>query len=144
MTVASRRGMQHLGRWINTGVIWAIRSRWRKKQIFRQKIDDLSLKNHWNIDDFLLFGPTFPLNWRFIAWCRFISDISTIFCRFSAIFLSSDFSPQNIVSTSSDARYIIDILTFSSMSVWPFLLYSRENPCWRSKNFVFLYLKPFL
>ena len=60
---------------------------------------------------FFSFRPFFfPLNWRFIAWCRYINDISVIFfCRFSTIFLLFDFSSQNIMSTSPDTRYIVNI-----------------------------------
>ena len=57
-----------------------------------------------NISYFIPFWPFFPLNRRFIIWCWYIGDILMIFLP-----IFSDFSPQNIVSTSPDTRYIVDI-----------------------------------
>ena len=54
---------------------------------------------------FFIFGPFFQLYWRFIVWCRYIGD----FCWFSAIFLLSDFSLENIVLMSPNTQYIADI-----------------------------------
>ena len=62
MVVAGRYGGMDLGRRINTGVIWDVRSHWREEQNFFQKIGYLSLKNCQNIDNFLRSGPNFPLN----------------------------------------------------------------------------------
>ena len=72
----------HLGRRINTGVIWAVRSRCMKEGKYHQKISDISPR----------------------------TDISPIFWRYLQKYLLFDFSPWNIMSIPPDTRYIGDIL----------------------------------
>ena len=85
----------HLGRRINTGVIWAVKSCCMKEGKYFQKIGNLF--------------PIFCKNRRYISPSRYIVIISPIFWRFLRKYLPSDFSPLNIVSTPPDTRYIADI-----------------------------------
>ena len=118
--VAGIHGGQHLGCRINTSVIWAVRSRWREEQIFRQKIGDLSpIFRRFSSAQAVFFIKSavyrqMPINWRYMA----------IFCQFSMIFLLFDFYSQNIVSTSPDTRYIGYI-----SSIYPdiFLIYPQKE-----------------
>ena len=71
----------HLGRQINTGVIWAVRSRCIKEGKYHQKISDISL--------------IFCHQRRFFEKISDISprtDISPIFWRYLRKYLLSDFS----------------------------------------------------
>ena len=88
----------HLGHRINTGVIWAVRSRCMKEGKYHQKISDIS--------------SIFCHQRRFFQNISDISlrtDISPIFWRYLRKYLPSDFSSRNIVSTPPDTRYIADI-----------------------------------
>ena len=65
----------HLGCQINTGMIWAVRSRCMKKRKYRQKIDDLSLINRRYIVDILPPEAIFSQNRQFISPSWYITDI---------------------------------------------------------------------
>ena len=86
----------HIGRRINMGVIWAVRSCCMKDGKYCQKIRDLSSIYRWY---FTTRGDFF----------KKISDISPIFWRYLWKYLSSNFSPRNIVLTPPNTRYIADI-----------------------------------
>ena len=80
----------HLGRRINTGVIWAIRSCCMKEGKYRQKISDLSLIYLQYIADILaIFAEISPIrffstkyrvdHFRYATYWRYIADISQHF-----------------------------------------------------------------
>ena len=64
----------HLGRWINAGVIWAVRSRWREERNISKK----SAIYRWNIGD---FPRPQAIIWRNR---RFIGDLLAIYCKKSS------------------------------------------------------------
>ena len=91
----------HLGSRINTGVIWAIRSRCmkegkiaKKSVIYLQYIADI-------LPPEAIFSKNSDISSRV--------DILSIFWLYLQKYLPSDFSPRNIVSTPLDTRYIGDI-----------------------------------
>ena len=81
----------HLGRWINAGVIWAIRSRQREERNISKK------------------SAIYRQN---------IADLSTIYWRFFAKNRPPDFSPGNAVSPPPDTRYIADISRYFPPWLW--------------------------
>ena len=99
----------HLDRRINTGVIWAVRSRCMKEGKYHQKINDISPIYFRYIAD---ISPIFCHQRQFFQKISDISlraNISSIFQRYLQKYLPSDFSPRNIVSTPLDTRSIDDI-----------------------------------
>ena len=87
----------YLGHQINTGVIWAIRSRCMKEGKYHKK--------NQRYIDILPPQAIFSKNLRYISPNRYIADILAIFTKISAL----DFFPRNIVSSLPDTRYIGDI-----------------------------------
>ena len=84
----------YLGRQINTGVIWAIRSRCMKEGKYHKKISDISPIYHRY---FVTRGDFFKISPIYLP--------EPIYRRY----LHFDFSSRNIVSTPPDTRYIGDI-----------------------------------
>ena len=107
------------GHWINTGVIWAVRSRWRERGDFSPKIGDISPINRRHTEfsgDFLIKSPIYP--------------VSPIFWRFLAKNRLADLSPPFVVSPPADTRYINDIspIFFRFFPPWLWLcLVSRKS-----------------
>ena len=99
------KNWEQSGRWINTGVIWAVKSCCMKEGKYHQKISDISPIYHRYITNFL---PPDAIFWK-ISDISPWTDISAIFWRYLWKYLLSDFSPWNIVSTPPDTRYIGDI-----------------------------------
>ena len=75
----------HLGRRINTGVIWAVKSCCMKEGKYRQKIGDLSSINHRYIADIFPPEAIFSQKRRFISLSRYITDILAIFAEISPL-----------------------------------------------------------
>ena len=95
----------HLGSRINTGVIWAIRSRCMKKGKYCQKISDLSPVYR---QYFATKGDFFK-KLRYISSSRYIADILAIFAEISPLRF---FSTKYRVDPSRYTiyrRYITDI-----------------------------------
>ena len=69
----------HLGRRINTDVIWAVRSRCMKEGKYHKKIGDLSPIHHRYIINILSPEAIFSKNLRYISPNRYIADILVIF-----------------------------------------------------------------
>ena len=104
----------HLGRWINTGVIWAVRSRCMKEGKYRKKIDDLSPINHRYIVNLLPSKTIFSQNRRFISPSRYIADILAIFAEISSFWF---FFTKYHIDPSRYTIYRWYIPTFSSLGV---------------------------
>ena len=99
----------HLGRRINTDVIWAVRSCCMKEGKYHKKISDISpifchqRRFFQNISDISPRTDISPIFWRYLR------KYLPIYRRYLRKYLPSDFSSRNIVSTSPDTRYIADI-----------------------------------
>ena len=104
----------HLSCRINTGVIWAVRSRYMKKGEYRRFFGNLPPINHWYIGDLLPLEAIFSQNCRFISPSRYIVDILVIFAEISLIRF---FSTKYRVDPSRYTIYHRYILTFSSLLI---------------------------
>ena len=96
----------YLGRQINTGVIWAIRSRCMKEGKYHQKISNILPIYHRYFSTKGDFFKKSPIYLPEPIYHQYIADILAIFMEISAL----DFSSRNIMSTPPDTRYIGDIL----------------------------------
>ena len=98
----------HLGRRINTSVIWAVRSRYMKEGKYRQKISDIStIYNRYFATEAI-----FSKNLQYISLNRYIADILAIFTYISPLLF---FFTKYRVDSSRYTIYRLYISIFSSL-----------------------------